>query len=105
VSFAQRFDARDATMVGTRGDDEVNALEEKTQVDSETAHLKVGDKELELPVIVGTEQEKALDIAALRAKTGYVTLDEGFVNTGSTSSSITFLDGEKRNSPISRLSN
>ncbi|MFK7738642.1 MAG: citrate synthase [Pirellulaceae bacterium] len=64
-------------------------------MDSETAHLKVGDKELEMPVIVGTEQEKALDIAALRAKTGYVTLDEGFVNTGSTSSSICFLDGEK----------
>ena len=64
-------------------------------MDSETAHLKIGDKELEIPVIEGTEQEKGLDISALRAKTGYVTLDEGFVNTGSTSSSICFLDGEK----------
>lgn len=65
--------------------------------DSETlaARLSVEDQELELPVIVGTEQEKALDISQLRKNSGYITLDEGYVNTGSTTSGITFLDGEK----------
>ncbi|MEI7861988.1 MAG: citrate synthase, partial [Planctomycetota bacterium] len=46
-------------------------------------------------MVIGTEQERAIDISKLRALTGAVTLDEGFVNTGSTASSITFLDGEK----------
>lgn len=62
---------------------------------AESAKLTVGDKELELPVIQGSENEIALDISRLRASTGFVTLDEGYVNTGSTSSNITFLDGEK----------
>ncbi|MEZ4240962.1 MAG: citrate synthase [Myxococcota bacterium] len=53
------------------------------------------DKTIELPIVVGTEQEPAIDIATLRAKTGYVTLDPGFVNTASTTSAITFLDGER----------
>ncbi|MFM8291562.1 MAG: citrate/2-methylcitrate synthase, partial [Planctomycetia bacterium] len=60
-----------------------------------TARLEIGGKVCELPVIVGTEGERALDIARLRAQTGCITLDEGFVNTGSTASAITFLDGEK----------
>jgi citrate synthase len=62
---------------------------------SEVASLKIGDQKLELPVVVGTEQEHGLDISKLRAQTGYVTLDEGYVNTGSTPSAITYLDGEK----------
>ncbi|MFM7289727.1 MAG: citrate synthase [Planctomycetia bacterium] len=49
----------------------------------------------ELPVVVGTEGEHGIDIAKLRSATGAITLDEGFVNTGSTTSAITFLDGEK----------
>ena len=49
----------------------------------------------ELPVIVGSEGEKAIDIRSLRAKTGYITLDSGYMNTGSCCSDITFLDGEK----------
>ncbi|RMF40164.1 MAG: citrate synthase [Planctomycetota bacterium] len=60
-----------------------------------TAKLQVEDRETELPVVVGTEGEKAVDISTLRKKTGYITLDEGFVNTGSTTSAITFLDGER----------
>ncbi|MBK9510651.1 MAG: citrate synthase [Cytophagaceae bacterium] len=52
-------------------------------------------KEYEFPVIEGTEKEKAIDISNLRAKTGYITIDEGFKNTGSTTSDITFLDGEE----------
>jgi citrate synthase len=59
------------------------------------AKLSVDGKEIELPVIVGTEDEHGLDISSLLKQTGYITLDEGFVNTGSTTSSITFLDGDK----------
>ncbi|MBP85269.1 MAG: citrate (Si)-synthase [Planctomycetaceae bacterium] len=62
---------------------------------ADAAKLKIDDQELDLPVIVGTEQEKALDISKLRGTTGCITLDEGYVNTGSTTSAITFLDGEK----------
>ena len=49
----------------------------------------------DLPIVVGTEGERAIDIAKLRSQTGLITLDEGYVNTGSTTSGITFLDGEK----------
>jgi citrate synthase len=72
--------------------------------------LDVGGSEqtLELPVITGTEDEKAIDISNLRSKTGYVCLDPAFVNTASTTSSITFLDGENgilryRGIPIEQL--
>jgi citrate synthase len=61
---------------------------------AETAQLKIGDKTYELPVIEGTEGEKALDISKLRDQSGYVTLDVGYKNTGATKSAITFLDGE-----------
>ncbi|MEB0277815.1 MULTISPECIES: citrate synthase [unclassified Mucilaginibacter] len=61
---------------------------------SETAQLKIGDKTYDLPVIEGTEGEKAIDISKLRDLTGYVTLDIGYKNTGATKSAITFLDGE-----------
>jgi len=61
---------------------------------SETIQLKIGDKTYDLPVIEGTEDEKAIDISKLRDLTGYVTLDIGYKNTGATKSAITFLDGE-----------
>jgi citrate synthase len=61
---------------------------------SDTAQLKIGDKTYDLPIIEGTEGEKAIDISKLRDQTGYVTLDIGYKNTGATKSSITFLDGE-----------
>ncbi len=48
------------------------------------AKIKIGDHELELPVVVGTEDEVGVDVSSLRAATGAITLDEGFVNTGST---------------------
>ena len=60
-----------------------------------TATLKVGDKEIELPIITGSEGEQAVDISKLRGSTGLITLDQGFVNTGSCQSAITFIDGEK----------
>ncbi len=62
---------------------------------SQTAKLVVDGQELELPTMVGTEQERAIDISQLRKLSGYITMDEGYVNTGSTTSAITFLDGEK----------
>ncbi len=62
---------------------------------SRTARLVIGDKEVELPIIVGTEGEVAIDISKLRGETGAITLDLGYVNTGSTTSAITFLDGEE----------
>lgn len=62
---------------------------------NETVELKIGDKAHSFPVVVGTENEKAIDIGALRAKTGYVTLDSGYKNTGACKSAITFLDGEQ----------
>ncbi len=54
-----------------------------------------GGTTLELPVVEGSEQEKAIDISDLRSQSGYITLDYGFKNTGATESAITFLDGEK----------
>jgi len=65
-------------------------------------------KEIQLPVITGSEGEKAIDISRLRAETGFITLDPGYGNTGSCLSSITFMDGEKgilryRGIPVEQL--
>jgi len=75
---------------------------------SETAKLILDGKTFELPIITGTENEKAIDISNLRAETGYITLDTGYKNTGATVSKITFLDGEEgilhyRGYPIEEL--
>ncbi|MES2620389.1 MAG: citrate synthase [Bacteroidota bacterium] len=61
---------------------------------SEKATVTLDGKAYEFPVTTGTENEKAFDISKLRAQSGYVTLDEGYKNTGCTVSNITFLDGE-----------
>ena len=58
------------------------------------AILTIDNNTLELPIIEGTEKEKAIDITSLRKETGYITLDPGFGNTGSCLSDITFIDGE-----------
>ena len=76
--------------------------------ESEFAVLKIGGKEIKLPVVVGTEGEKAFDIAPLRKETGYVSLDQSLTNTAVCYSSITFIDGEKgilryRGIPIEEL--
>lgn len=76
--------------------------------ESEFAVLKIGGKEIKLPVVVGTEGEKAFDIAQLRKETGYVSLDQSLTNTAVCYSSITFIDGEKgilryRGIPIEEL--
>ena len=75
---------------------------------AENARIVVNGQELELPVITGSENEKGIDISSLRAKTGATTIDPAFMNTASTESAITFLDGEKgilryRGIPIEEL--
>ena len=59
------------------------------------ASLSLDGNSFELPVIVGSEGERALDVRQLRRDTGYITYDDGYGNTGSCSSDITFIDGEK----------
>jgi citrate synthase len=62
---------------------------------SQKAHIEVGGKKIELPVLEGSEKELAIDIGVLRSATGgLTTIDPGFKNTGSCQSAITFLDGE-----------
>jgi len=74
----------------------------------ETAKLIIDGKTIELPVIIGTKGEKAIDISLLRNQTGYITLDPGLGNTGICKSTITFMDGEKgilqyRGIPVEQL--
>ncbi|MDR2980826.1 MAG: citrate synthase [Puniceicoccales bacterium] len=76
--------------------------------DSKTANLILPDQELKLPLILGTEGENAVDISHLRDSTGFITLDDGYGNTGSCESAITYIDGEKgilryRGYPIEQL--
>src|SRR5208337_4851704 len=59
-----------------------------------TAKLTFGDQTIELPVVEGSEGELGVDITSLRAQTGLITLDPGFVNTGVCQSGITYVDGE-----------
>jgi len=66
------------------------------------------DKTYELPIVTGSEGERAIDISNLRQMTGLITLDPGYANTGSCTSSITFMDGEKgilryRGIPVEQL--
>jgi citrate synthase len=75
---------------------------------SDKATLTYNGRSCELPAVVGTEHERAIDIQQLRATTGLITLDEGYANTGSCISNITFIDGEKgilryRGYPIEEL--
>ena len=60
-----------------------------------TAKLVLDGKEHELPVVVGSEGEVGIDISKLRDKSGAITLDDGYGNTGSCKSAITFIDGDK----------
>jgi len=75
---------------------------------NQTAKLELEGKSYEFPIVVGTEGERAIDISSLRQQTGYITLDDGYSNTGSCRSEITFIDGEKgilryRGIPIEEL--
>jgi citrate synthase len=75
---------------------------------STSAKLSVDDKTLDLDIIEGVENERAIDIGKLRSELGVITLDPGFVNTGSCKSAITYIDGENgilryRGYPIEQL--
>ena len=75
---------------------------------STSAKLEIDGKTFDLPVTVGTEQERGLDISRLRAETGHITLDEGYGNTGACRSSVCYIDGENgilryRGYPIDQL--
>ena len=75
---------------------------------AETAEIKVGDKSIQVPVITGSEGERAIDISKLRSEMGVITLDPGYANTGSCRSGITFINGEEgilryRGIPIEEL--
>ena len=62
---------------------------------TESAEIRYNGTVLACPVVTGSEGEQAIDIRRLRRDTGLVTLDPGYVNTGSCESQITFIDGEK----------
>ncbi len=75
---------------------------------AEHVTLIYADKEFRLPLVTGSEGEKAIDISLLRQDTGLITLDPGYANTGSCNSAITFMDGEKgilryRGIPVEQL--
>ncbi len=72
----------------------MSSVADKKAAAASVATLKIGDQELEMPVVIGTENERAIDISKLRSATGCITLDEGYANSGSTTSAITYLDGE-----------
>ena len=74
----------------------------------EYATLTYQGRDYRLPVVTGSEGERAIDISSLRAQTGLITLDPGFGNTGSCRSAITFVDGERgilryRGIPVEQL--
>src|SRR5215470_3488863 len=73
-----------------------------------SAELIIDGKSHKLPVVEGAEHERAVDISTLRSATGVITLDDGYANTGSCQSQVTFIDGEKgilryRGIPIEEL--
>ncbi|MBL8025624.1 MAG: citrate (Si)-synthase, partial [Fibrobacteres bacterium] len=61
----------------------------------EKAQLTVGGKTYDLPIVNSTVGDRGIDIRKLRAESGFITYDSGFSNTGSSSSAITFIDGEQ----------
>jgi citrate synthase len=75
---------------------------------TEMATLTYRGQTYQLPVVEGTEGEKGIDISKLREASGLITLDSGYANTGSCTSAITFMDGEKgilryRGIPVEQL--
>ena len=76
--------------------------------DEKPAYFRHGDTEIELPIVRGTENELGADISKLRAQTGMITLDYGYMNTGACESAITYIDGDAgilryRGVPIEQL--
>ena len=61
---------------------------------SHTCRIELDGRPYDLPVVEGSEHELAIDISTLRDRTGYITLDDGYSNTGSCTSAVTYIDGE-----------
>ena len=85
-------------------------INKQIMTNKKTAKLILENEELELDIITGSENESAIDITSLRNKTGYITIDPGYANTGSCLSDITFINGETgilryRGYPIEELAN
>ena len=85
-------------------------INKQIMTNKKTAKLILENEELELDIITGSENESAIDITSLRNKTGYITIDPGYANTGSCISDITFINGETgilryRGYPIEELAN
>ena len=75
---------------------------------SDTAKIFIGDKEMEFPIVTGTENERGIDIKTLRSQLGVTTLDDGFMSTAACQSAVTYLNGEEgilryRGYPIEQL--
>src|ERR1700744_87848 len=75
---------------------------------SNEAKLELDGKVFTLPTVTGSEQERAVDVSSLRSNTNFITLDDGYGNTGSCVSKVTFIDGDKgilryRGIPIEEL--
>jgi citrate synthase len=75
---------------------------------TDAARLTFGGQSIDLPLVEGTEDERAVDISKLRSALGLITMDPGYVNTGACKSAITFIDGERgilryRGYPIEQL--
>ncbi len=75
---------------------------------TKSARISLNGRDIELPIIEGTEGELAVDVSKLRAQTGYITMDPGYANTGAARSAITYIDGENgilkyRGIPIQEL--
>ena len=74
----------------------------------DTATIRIGNDNYDLDVLTGAEEERAIDIRALRKQSGAITFDDGYGNTGACESRVTFIDGEKgilryRGYPIEEL--
>ena len=83
-------------------------MQNKVKATGEFATLTVSGQQIELPIVIGSEGERGIDVAELRKKTGCVSLDPSFMNTASCCSEVTFIDGERgilryRGYPIEEL--
>ena len=90
------------------GSDEGIPVADNPSSGEEHASLKYPGGELDLDIVGATEGADGIELGSLLAKTGYITLDDGYVNTGSTKSAITYIDGEAgilryRGYPIEQL--
>ena len=81
--------------IASNASDESKGTVGVARIAEKPARLQLDDKAYEFPVLIGTEGNRTIDISQLFSKTGHITLDDAFANTGGTTSEITYIDGEK----------